>query len=238
MSTIVSNPVTPMDHGGSDKFWRALIVAAIIECVFVFGFIRFAATIGEKHGPAQPSVMKITIQQPPAPPPKPPPSVPKPQPPPPPPKAIPQPLPPPPRPFPRPKPTMRKVLPHTPPPPAAAPVFHTPPTPPAPVPPSAEVQASAEQLYAAELNARVQSELTVPDAVRMMGLSGKTYLAVTGAPTGAVLSVVVTQSSGAPPIDEAAEAAVRSAPLPAFPAKMPQHPITFNLIVRLSTSQD
>ncbi len=241
MSTALPGPGAPADHGGGDKFWRALVVAAIIEGVFVVGFVKYAATVGDKHGAQQPTVMKISIQQAPKPPPPPPP-VPKtqpPPPPPPPPVPTPQRLPPPPplpKPAPRPKPVLRKALPHTTPPPAA-PVFHAPPLPPAPALPSAEIQASAEQLYAAELNARVQSQLAVPEAVRMMGLSGTTYLAVTVAPSGAVLAVAVTQSSGAPPIDQAAAAAVRSAPLPAFSDKMPQHPITFNLIVRLSTNQ-
>ncbi|OYV48808.1 MAG: hypothetical protein B7Z77_09675 [Acidocella sp. 20-58-15] len=179
--------------------------------------------------------MKISIQQPPAPPP-----VPKPQPPPPPPPPVPvpQPIPvPPPKPMPRP--VMRKLLPHKPPPPAAAPVFQAPPPPP-PVAalPDAQVQASAAQLYAAELNARVQSNLVVPASVTMMGLSGTTHLAVTVAPNGSVISVVVTQGSGAPPIDQAAEAAVRAVPLPVFTANMPQHDITFNLTVHLATNQN
>lgn len=234
MSSSSGNPSIPFGGDGPDKFWRAFLIAAAIEVVCVLAIVKISETVGVKHHATQPAIMKISIQQPPPPP------VPKPQPPPPPPPPVPVPQPvpvPPPKPVP--KPVMRKLLPHKPPPPATAPVFQTPPPPP-PVPalPDAEVQASAEQLYAAELNARVQSNLVVPASVTMMGLSGKTHLAVTVEPDGSVISVVVTQSSGAPPIDQAAEAAVRAAPLPAFTAKMPSHAIVFNLIVRLSTTQN
>lgn len=236
MSSAIPNSPMAFSHHSNDKFWRAVLMAAVIEVIFVFGMIKISETIGNKHQVKLPTVMKISIQQPPAPPPP----VPKPQPPPPPPPPVPvpQPVPLPPPPKPAPRPVMRKILPHKPPPPATAPVFQAPP-PPVPVAPQpdAQTQASAEQLYAAELNARVQSNLVVPESVQMMGLSGKTHLAVTVAPDGTIISVVVTQSSGAPPIDQAAEAAVRAVPLPAFTAKMPQHSITFNLTVRLSTNQ-
>ena len=222
----------PFGHHDNNKFWRAVLIAAAIEVIFVFGMIKVSESIGSKHQEKQPTVMKITVQQPPAPP------VPKPPPPPPPPvpRPLPQPTPvPPPKPTPRP--VMRKILQHKPP-PVVAPVMQPPP-PPQPVAqqPDAQPQASAEQVYAAELNARVQSSLVVPESVQMMGLSGKTHLAVTVAPNGAIISVVVAQSSGVPPIDQAAEAAVRAVPLPAFTAKMPQRPIVFNLTVRLSTGQ-
>lgn len=224
-----------MAYRDGGHFWRALAIAAMIEGVCVFGFVSFSATIGSKHGPVQPSVMKISIQQPPPPPP-----VPKPQPPPPP-KPVAQPLPPPPPPKPvarpQPKPLVRKIVPHTIVPPAT-PTVPQPPPAPAPAQPSADIQATAEQLYAAALNARVQSGLVVPQSVQMMGLSGTTHLAVSVAPSGAVLSVVVTQSSGAPPIDQAAMDAVHAASLPPFAADMPQHAITFNLTVRLSTQQN
>ena len=224
------------NHHGNDKFWRAILMAAAIEVIFVFGMVKLSESISNKHQDKQPTVMKITIQQPPAPPPP----VPKPQPPPPPPPPVPvpQPVPLPPPPKPTPRPVMRKILPHKPP-PVAAPVMQAPPPPPQPVAPQPDpqTQATAEQVYAAELNARVQSNLVVPESVQMMGLSGKTHLAVTVAPNGAIISVVVTRSSGAPPIDQAAEAAVRAVPLPAFTAKMPQHAITFNLTVHLSTGQ-
>ena len=98
---------------------------------------------------------------------------------------------------------------------------------------SSAAVASAVMRYAALLNGRVQAGLTVPDSVRMMGLSGKTTLRLTVAPDGTLESVSVADSSGIPPIDRAALAAVRSTRLPAFLDTMPGHPVTFTLTVRL-----
>ncbi|GLR65904.1 hypothetical protein GCM10010909_05820 [Acidocella aquatica] len=232
-------PAVMADYHGGGHFWQALIAAVIVEGLLVLGFAYVSATIGHKAAAVQPSVMNISIQQ------VPPPPVAKPPPPaPPPPQALPQPAPPPPPPPPKPvarpapRPIMRKmpvIKPVVP----AKPVFQTPPPPPepAPVPPNAQMQATAEQLYGEALNARVQAGLVVPSAVQLMALSGTTVLAVTVAPSGAVLSVAIIQSSGAPPIDAAAESAVRSVSLPAFSAGMAQHPITFDLTVKLSTNQ-
>ena len=233
-TTLNSPPSLPGQPDKGDKFWRALLVAALLEASVGFGFVHFMDVVGAKHGPVRPSVMRITMQAPPKPPP-PKPVVKKPPPPPPPPPKpvpMPKPLPPPPRPLPRPvpkpvaKPVVRPVVPVVQPPP--------PPTP----APSAAVQESAEQLYAAQMNAHVQADLTVPAMVQAMNLSGTTYLAVSVAPNGSVLSITVTRSSGAPPIDKAAIAAVRATALPPFSSKMPDHPVTFDLIVNLTTSSD
>ena len=215
-----------------DRFWRSLLIAAALEASLGFAFVHLALMVGAKHGPVQPSVMQITMQAPPKPPP-PKPVVKRPPPPPPKPVAMPKPLPPPkpvPRPIPKPMPK-RVVKPLTP--------VQVAPTPPPPTPaPSAAVQESAEQLYASEMNAHVQADLSVPAMVQAMNLSGTTYLAVSVAPSGAVLSITVTRSSGAPPIDKAAIKAVRATPLPAFSGKMPDHPVRFDLIVNLTTNSD
>ncbi|OZB39025.1 MAG: hypothetical protein B7X48_10860 [Acidiphilium sp. 34-60-192] len=144
------------------------------------------------------------------PPPKPIPKPPPPKPlPPPPPKVVTPPKPPPPpppKPIPRPKPrpiVHPKPVPHV----AAPP----PPPPPPPQPQiSAAQQADATELYAARVHAAVQDDLHVPEQVAMMHLRGITTLAITIAPSGALLGVSVARSSGAPPIDQAALAAVRA----------------------------
>jgi protein TonB len=97
------------------------------------------------------------------------------------------------------------------------------------------VQADAVQLYAASLNSRVQAGLVVPATVSDMGLSGSTTVAVTIAPNGHVVSVTIARSSGIPPIDQAALAAVRATTEQAFTTDMPDHPITFTLIVHLDS---
>ena len=102
--------------------------------------------------------------------------------------------------------------------------------PPAPTP--AET-ASAVMRYAAVLNARVQGRLVVPAEVQMMQLSGATVVAMQVAPDGRLLGVAVARSSGIPPIDRAALAAVRRTTLPPFTGDMPRHPVTFDLTVRL-----
>ena len=228
-------PAILADQHDGGQFWRALIIAGIFEGLLLLGFAHVAAIIGHKKATAQPEVMNISIQQV-QPPPvtKPPPPVP------PPPQAVPRPAPPPPpkpvaRPAPRPVMRRMPVAKHV---AAVRPVLQAPPPPPpVAVPPSAEMQATAEQLYGEAMNARVQAGLVVPAAVQLMALSGTTVLAVTVAPGGEVLDIAVIRSSGAPPIDQAAVAAVRAVSLPAFTAGMAQHPITFDLTVKLSTNQ-
>ncbi len=223
-------PAILADQHDGGQFWRALIIAGIFEGLLLLGFAHVAAIIGHKKATAQPEVMNISIQQ------VQPPPVTKP----PPPQAVPRPAPPPPpkpvaRPAPRPVMRRMPVAKHV---AAVRPVLQAPPPPPpVAVPPSAEMQATAEQLYGEAMNARVQAGLVVPAAVQLMALSGTTVLAVTVAPGGEVLDIAVIRSSGAPPIDQAAVAAVRAVSLPAFTAGMAQHPITFDLTVKLSTNQ-
>lgn len=227
---------------------RPLVAAAVIELALIGALVHFAARKGVVAAP-HPQRVRIAMlapkpkPKPPAPKPPPPPP-PKPKPPPPPP---PKPKPPPPKPLPKPppppppRPAPKRVI-HRPPPPRPRPVPHHP-APPRPVPPPmravtppapspAEV-ASMVMRYAAELNGRVQSRLVVPEAVQMMHLSGKTVVAIRVAPDGALLGVSVARSSGAGPIDRAALAAVRATRLPPFGPGMPDHPVTFDLTVRI-----
>jgi protein TonB len=232
-------PRLPELPARSTPIWRAMLAAAVIEVLLGAAVLRFA-TPGARVA-AHPDRIRITMLAPPKPPPpkpkpppppKPKPPPPKPLPPPPKPAPLPPPPPPPPKspprphPPPRPKPRPAPPRPHLSRPPP-------PPPPPAPAAPSAATIASAVVRYAAQLNARVQARLVVPDAVAMLHLSGTTRLAIRVAPNGTVLGIRVIRSSGAGAIDRAALAAVRAASLPRFGHDMPDHPVTFTLAVRL-----
>ena len=219
-----------------DLFARALGAALIVEILFVIGVVHFA----NQAGPVadhQPRIMKIQMMAPqpkprPLPkPPKPMPPLPKPLPPPPLPMAPPKPPPPTPipRPLPKPRPIAHpqpvKPIPHV-----ATPKPQPPPQQPAV---SAAEQENATERYAALVHQSVQDDLRVPRQVAMMRLHGITTVAIRVAPSGALLGDSILRSSGFPPIDNAALAAVRATRFPPFSAKMPHHPITFTLRVDL-----
>jgi protein TonB len=105
--------------------------------------------------------------------------------------------------------------------------------PPRPAPVSAAVRENALEAYAGAVHRMVQADLKVPQMVEMMHLSGTTEIALRIAPDGRLLGARVIHSSGAPPIDRAALAAVRAAQFPDFSAKMPHHPITVDIAVKL-----
>lgn len=219
-----------------DLFARALGAALILEIMFVIGFIHFANQAGPVAN-HQPRLMKIQMMAPP-PKPRPLPKPPKPMPPlpkplPPPPLPVAPPKPPPPTPIPRPLPKPRPV-PH---PQPVKPIPHvaTPKPQPPPQQPvvSAAEQENATERYAALVHQSVQNDLRVPRQVAMMRLHGITTVAIRVAPSGALLGDSILRSSGFPPIDKAALAAVRATRFPPFSAKMPHHPITFTLRVDL-----
>jgi len=228
-----------------DRFGFALIAALLLEAAATLAFVQFA----NRAGPVanhRPRIMKIQMLAPPPkpkplpPPPKPMPPPPKPLPPPPLPVAPPKPLPPPPpkpvprpvaRPIPRPIPRPRPVKP-------APHIVQPRPQPPPPAPPAisaAEIE-NATARYAAIVHSSVQADLQVPEMVTMMHLRGVTTVSIEIAPSGALLGVSVLHSSGAPPIDRAAIASVRTTRFPPFSAKMPHHPIEFTLQVKLRGS--
>ncbi|MCF3947512.1 energy transducer TonB [Acidiphilium iwatense] len=210
-----------------DLFGRALGVALVLEIIAVIGFVHFTNQAGPVAN-HRPRIMKIQMIAPP-PKPKPLPKPPKPIPPPPLPLAPPKPLPPPPKPIPKPRPIPHPVkpIPHI-----AVPKPQPPPPPPQPVV-SAAQQENATERYAALVHQSVQNDLRVPQLVEMMHLRGITTVAIDIAPSGALLGVSVIRSSGAPPIDKAALASVRATRFPPFSPKMPHHPITFTLQVKL-----
>ena len=105
--------------------------------------------------------------------------------------------------------------------------------PPRPAPVSAAVQENALQAYAGAVHQAVQADLKVPQMVEMMHLSGTAEIALRIAPDGRLLGARVIRSSGAPPIDRAALASVHATHFPAFSSKMPHHPITVDIAVKL-----
>ncbi|MDD2876801.1 MAG: TonB family protein [Acidiphilium sp.] len=222
-----------------DYFGRAVATALAIEILAGLALMHFANQAGPVAN-HRPRIMKIQMLAPPPkplpPPPKPlpPPPKPIPQPPkplPPPPLPVAAPKPPPPKPIPRPRPVPHphplKPVPHI-----AIPKPQPPPPPPQPEVSSAERE-SATARYAAVVHQSVQNDLRVPQLVEMMHLRGVTTVAIEIAPSGALLSVSVARSSGAPPIDNSALASVRATRFPPFLEKMPHHPITFTLQVKL-----
>lgn len=240
---------SPFDERQS--FGLALLAALVFEA----GLVLFAAWAVPAGGSAgkQLQVTRIRMLAPP-PPPKPLPPPPKPVPPPPrpippPPKPIPPPKPPPPlprppvpvpppKPLPKPRPRPVPVHHHIVHKPKPVPHMSAPPPPPQPAPQPAPipaaVQESALEAYAGAVHQVVQADLKVPQMVEMMHLSGVTGLALRIAPDGTLLAARVIRSSGAPPIDRAALAAVRATHFPRFTPDMPHHPITVDIAVKLS----
>ena len=75
----------------------------------------------------------------------------------------------------------------------------------------------------------LQAHKTYPEAARMEGAEGRVVLRFTASRDGRVLQVAVIQPSGSRVLDEAAEALLRGARLPAFPASMTQDTATVTL---------
>jgi protein TonB len=241
MNTMVTNPSwSPQGPEKSEgHFGKALLVGAVLEIALLAGLLW----ISSAPPPPKPVVKKIiaihmvhpappkpkTIPVPP--PPKPvvqPKPVPVPRP-----KPIPQP-----RPVvhhtPAPKPLMAKTpLPTAPVVPPAPPV--TPPAPPPPPAPSMAARQAALARYASMVRAQVQADAHVPEAVRLMHLSGTAVITFRLTPSGQLLWAKITQSSGVQPIDKAALQSVKEGNYPPFTKNMPKHATNFTVEVHLSS---
>ena len=207
-------------------FLFALLAAMVVELLVVLAGAYIANRPQPVLQPPPVTLIHVVVTPKPVPPP------PKPVPPP------PRPMPPPPRPVPRPSP---KVQPRP-------PVRHTisrpkpiaqqvqpPPSPPRPAPIPEAVQENAMEAYASIVHDAVQADLQVPEMVAMMHLSGTTKIALNIAPNGNLLSATVIESSGVAMIDNAALATVRASRFPSFSGKMPNHPITIEISVRIKS---
>ena len=236
MNTIVGNPswTPPPLNTNKEHFGRALLVGAVLEALLVGGLIW----VGSNTPPPQPVVKKfiaIHMIQPVPPKPKP-----KPVPPPPKPMVHPKPLP---RPVPLPKPVVHQVpvpkpliaktpLPLAPVAPPRPPVV--PPPPPPPPAPSMAARQAALAEYAALVRAQVQADAHVPEAIRLMHLSGTAIITFRLAPSGRLQWAKISRSSGAGPIDRAALKSVKEGQYPPFSKDMPKHATNFTVEVHLS----
>ncbi|MDX5935831.1 TonB family protein [Acidithiobacillus thiooxidans] len=243
MNTMVTNPSwSPQGPEKSEgHFGKALLVGAVLEIALLAGLLW----ISSAPPPPKPVVKKIIaihMVHPAPPKPKPIPV------PPPPPKPVVQPKP---VPVPRPKPIPqpRPVVHHTPAPkplmaktplptapvvPPAPPV--TPPAPPPPPPaPSMAARQAALARYASLVRAQVQADAHVPEAVRLMHLSGTAFITFRLTPSGQLLWARITQSSGVAAINQAALKSVKEGNYPPFTKNMPKHATNFTVEVHLSS---
>ena len=109
--------------------------------------------------------------------------------------------------------------------------------PPPPPPPAQTISASEANTlideYSAELRASAQAALQIPSSFHLMDLAGDTLILLQLAPDGQLISARIEQSSGFNQVDQLALATVHAARFPAFLTKMPQHPMTFALMVKV-----
>jgi len=126
-------------------------------------------------------------------------------------------------------------------PPPTAPAHETPPLTAAPAPaPDTIAPATAPTAPPAPIATDWQRELsgwlaahkTYPDAARQRGEQGPVVLRFTVDRSGKVLEVTLVSGSGSPRLDDAAQAMLRNASLPPFPAAMPQERVTATVQIR------
>ncbi len=226
---------------GSARFGRFIVAALVLD------ILALAALIYAPEPPparvVKPATLAVHMVQPAPPKPNP-----KPAPlPPPPVPALPKPPPPlPHHPHVAPKPPPKRVIHHPiihrpPPPVPEPPTAPTQPAPPAPVqsapPPSPAVIQSVEARYVGTIKGIILGNLVVPTAMRNLGASGVATIAFKVAPNGQILSAKVLRASDYAAANRAALAAVRDSRFPAFFAKMPNHPIIFEVNINVSGAQ-
>ncbi len=83
-----------------------------------------------------------------------------------------------------------------------------------------------------ELFGWLASHKTYPDAARQRGEQGPVVLRFIVDRSGKVLEVTLVSGSGSPRLDDAAQAMLRNASLPPFPAQMPQERVTATVQIR------
>ena len=132
---------------------------------------------------------------------------------------------------------------------AAASLRSSPPSPTREAPPSTAAPAAAPEAVATttapaappapiatdwqrELSGWLAAHKTYPDAARQRGEQGPVVLRFTVDRSGKVLEVTLVSGSGSPRLDDAAQAMLRNASLPPFPAAMPQERVTATVQIR------
>ena len=210
-----------------ERRWPLATLLALLLEIALFG--AAAWLIGRTRAPQPLAPVQIVLEAPrPAPKPLAPPVV-KPKPPkptPPKPRARPRPLP---RPLPTPV-QPRIVTPPAPTPQTrpAMPVAPPPPPPPKPAKPDPE---AVKFSFEAALREAIQATVHFPEAARLMHLQGRTLVRFTFR-DGHVSAIRIVTSSGVPPLDQAAIAAVRNAPCPPTPAALAGRALSFEIWVR------
>ncbi len=210
-----------------ERRWPLATLLALLLEIALFG--AAAWMIGHAHAPQPLAPVQIVLEAPrPAPKPLAPPVV-KPKP--------PKPMPPKPRarphPLPRPLPTPVQPRIVTPPAPTpqtrpAMPVAPPPPPPPKPAKPDPE---AVKFSFEAALREAIQATVHFPEAARLMHVQGRTLVRFTFR-DGHVSAIRIVTSSGVPPLDQAAIAAVRNAPCPPTPAALAGRALSFEIWVR------
>ena len=103
--------------------------------------------------------------------------------------------------------------------------------------PNAAAMAAGGAAWRAALSTWLQDHKTYPDAARRAGEQGRVVVRFTVDRTGRVEDVVLVSSSGSASLDEAAQAMLRGARLPPFPAGMTQAQVTATVPIRYALEQ-
>ncbi len=98
--------------------------------------------------------------------------------------------------------------------------------------PDAAASAAAGAAWRAALSAWLQGHRTYPQAARRNEEQGRVVVRVTVDRTGQVLGVSLADGSGSAALDEAAQAMLRGARLPPFPAGMTRDQVTVTVPIR------
>jgi protein TonB len=105
-------------------------------------------------------------------------------------------------------------------------------SPSAPIAPAATAPAPIGADWQHELSGWLAAHKTYPDEARRRGEQGGVVLRFTVDRSGKVLDVKLVSSSFSPRLDDAAQAILRNASLPPFPATMPQERITVTMQIK------
>ena len=214
--------------GDAARWPLATALALVLEA----GLLATVAWYAAQPAHRAPPPLQITLVQP-----RPLPKPPAPKPPPPKPRPKPHPLPhmhhpvhPPPRALP--PPPQPRIQPPPAPLPATKPAMPVPPPPPAPPPkPRTPDIAAVKFSFEGSLREAIQAAVHFPEAARLMHVQGRTLVRFAFR-DGHVSAVQVVTSSGVPPLDQAAIAAVRQAPYPPTPAALAGRTLSFEIWVR------
>ncbi len=107
----------------------------------------------------------------------------------------------------------------------------------APSAPDAAATAAAGAAWRAGLSAWLREHTIYPDAARRDGEQGRVVVRFTVDRAGQVLDVALVGSSGSASLDQAAQAMLRGARLPAFPTAMAQAQTTITVPIRYTLQQ-